>query len=126
MTTPRTARPAWLDRYTAAIDTMDVEQQLPFFTDDATFTFGNNPPMTGHDGIRAGIGAFFGGIHGIRHTVTHCWQPDDETVIVEFETTYIRLDDTKVTLNAGAVFRLRDDKIADYRVYADVTPVFAA
>ena len=126
MTNPGTARPAWLDRYTAAIDTMDVEQQLPFFTDDATFTFGNNPPMVGHDGIRAGINAFFGGIHGIRHTVTHCWQPDEDTVIVEFETTYIRLDDTKVTLNAGAVFRLRDDKIADYRVYADVTPVFAA
>jgi len=75
---------------------------------------------------RDGVGNEVAGIHGIRHTVTHCWQPDDGTVIVEFETTYIRLDDTKVTLNAGAVFRLRVGKIADYRVYADVTPVFAA
>jgi limonene-1,2-epoxide hydrolase len=26
----------------------------------------------------------------------------------------------------ATVFQLRDDKIADYRVYADVTPMFAA
>jgi ketosteroid isomerase-like protein len=128
MTIPLSAPqiPTWLDRFTAAIDTMDVELQLGFFTEDASFTFGNNPPMIGHDGIRDGINAFFRNLHGIRHTVPRSWQPSSDVVVAEYTTTYVRLDDTEVTLNASGVFQLRGERIAEYHVYTDLSPLFAA
>ena len=117
--------PEWLAAFTAAIDTRDVEQLIPYFTPDASFTFGNNPPMQGHEGIRAGIGAFYSGIAGISHTVPHSLQPSPEVSVAEFVTTYTRLDGDPVTLPGLGVFELSDGLIHTYRVYADVTPVFA-
>lgn len=117
--------PAWVASFTGAIDTRDVEQLVPFFAPDAAFTYGNNPPMVGHDGIRAGIGAFYAGIAGISHTVPFQHRPSDDTLAVEFLTTYTRLDGQAVTLPGLGVFELEDGLIQNYRVYADVTPVFA-
>lgn len=117
--------PEWVAAFTAAIDARDVEQLVPFFAPDATFTYGNNPPMEGHDGIRAGIGAFYAGIAGIAHTVPFQHRPSDDVLAVEFVTTYTRLDGAAVTLPGLGVLELADGLIRDYRVYADVTPVFA-
>lgn len=115
----------WVAAFTAAIDTRDVEKLVPFFAPDATFTYGNNPPMEGHEGIRAGIGAFYSGISGIAHTVPFQHRSSDGVLAVEFLTTYTRLDGGNVTLPGLGVFELADGLIQDYRVYADVTPVFA-
>ncbi|MHB9849066.1 nuclear transport factor 2 family protein [Streptomyces krungchingensis] len=124
-TAPGVSRPPWLDDFTAAIDSMDVEKMLPFFASDAVFTFGNNPPMSGHADIRTSIGAFFRSVASLHHTVQSCWQPVSDVVVVEFLTTYTRLDSRQVKLAAGAVFRMSDERIAEYRVYADLAPVFA-
>jgi limonene-1,2-epoxide hydrolase len=40
--------------------------------------------------------------------------------------TYQRHDGSRVTLPCFNVFRLRDARIADYRIYVDANPVFAA
>lgn len=117
---------AWLGVFTAAVDTRDLDRLVPFFTGDAEFTYGNNPAMVGHDGIRAGIGAFYAGIGGIAHEVVGCWSPQPDVVVAEFRTAYTRLDGATVTLPAMGVFELDGDLIRRYRVYADVAPVFAA
>ena len=41
------------------------------------------------------------------------------------EITYIRTDDTKLTLPCTDVFRMRDGLIKDMRIYMDPTPLFA-
>ena len=116
----------WTTSFTTAIDTMDIEQLLPFFREDAVFTYGNNPPMEGHDGIRVGIGYFFQGIAGISHTVPNVVEGDGGELVVEFLTTYTRHDGNAVTLPGIGAFDFDDAHlIRDYRVYADVTPVFA-
>ena len=115
----------WLGRFTKAIDTRDLDQLLAFFTPDAEFTYGNNPPMVGHDGIRAGIGAFFAGISAISHEVVGGWSPRESVIVAEFRTTYTRLDGVPVTLPGAGVLELDGERARLYRVYADVAPVFA-
>lgn len=121
----RAGSPEWVSAFTAAIDTRDVEQLVPFFSSEASFTYGNNPPMQGHDGIRGGITAFYAGIAGIAHTVPFQHRPSDDVLAVEFVTTYTRLDGATVTLPGLGIVEFADGLIRDYRVYADVTPVFA-
>lgn len=115
----------WLSRFTKAIDTRDLDQLLAFFTPDAEFTYGNNPPMVGHDGIRAGIGAFFAGISAISHEVVGGYSPQESVIVAEFRTTYTRLDGVPVTLPGAGVLELDGERARLYRVYADVAPVFA-
>lgn len=115
----------WLGRFTEAIDTRDLDRLLAFFTPDAEFTYGNNPAMVGHDGIRAGIGAFFAGIRAISHEVVGGHSPAPSVVVAEFRTTYTRLDGVPVTLPGAGVLELDGDRVRLYRVYADVAPVFA-
>jgi ketosteroid isomerase-like protein len=115
----------WLGRFTKAIDTRDIDQLLAFFTHDAEFTYGNNPAMVGHDGIRAGIGAFFAGIQAISHEVVGGYGPAPSVIVAEFRTTYTRLDGVPVTLPGAGVLELDGDRARLYRVYADVAPVFA-
>ncbi|WP_088315593.1 nuclear transport factor 2 family protein [Kineosporia sp. R_H_3] len=115
----------WLAGFTAAVDSRDLDRLVSFFTPDAEFTYGNNPAMVGHDGIRAGIGAFFAGISAISHEVVGSHSPDPSVVVAEFRTTYTRLDGVPVTLPGAGVLELDGDRIRLYRVYADVAPVFA-
>ena len=115
----------WLSGFTQAIDTRDVDELLPYFAVDASFRYGNRPAMIGHDQIRDGIGAFYSGISGISHTAPHQCQPSDDVLVAEFLTDYRRLDGQVVTLPGMGVFEFKDGLIQDYRVYADVMPVFA-
>ena len=46
-------------------------------------------------------------------------------MIAELEVRYTRLDGAEKTLPVCNVFRLREGAIANYRVYMDITPVYA-
>ena len=50
---------------------------------------------------------------------------DREALIAELEVQYTRLDGIELTLPVCNVFRLRDGSVVDYRVYMDITPVYA-
>lgn len=49
----------------------------------------------------------------------------DPAVICEMAVTYRRNDGAQLTLTCANVFRFRDGRIADYRIYMDINPVFA-
>ena len=61
---------------------------------------------------------------GFRHDVIDVWS-DGNTLIVELEVHYTRLDGRQVSVPGCNVFRLRDRSVAGYRSYIDVTPVYA-
>jgi ketosteroid isomerase-like protein len=114
----------WVRRLFAAVDAQDIETFLSFLRDDARFRFGNAPAVTGKDAIRAALAAFFASIRGLRHEIPHIWFPA-ETVICEGESTYTRTDGTTVTIPFVTVWRMRGDRIQDYRIYIDMQPLFA-
>lgn len=106
------------------IDRRDAEGFALFFTDIATFRFANAPAVSGKDNIRKAAHDFFIKIKALRHHVTGVWEVGD-IVICEGDVTYTRQDDTTITLPFVDILRMKEDLIADYRIYMDISPLSA-
>ena len=107
------------------VDRRDVAAVGAKFAEDATMVFGNGDPMHGRAGIEAGNAAIFTTIAGLSHRIRREWTVEDTTIAVT-DVTYTRLDGKRVTLPAVSIWRAgADGLIADFRVYADLAPVFA-
>jgi|SRR6516165_7314630 ketosteroid isomerase-like protein len=119
-----TARPCTRDFF-ALVDTMDVATISALFAEDAQVAFGNSQPFVGIEQIRTGLSAVFDTIAGLRHDVVNEWSVGDDT-IVEFKITYDRKDGRQVTIPCVTIFHVdAAGKIDAYRVYFDVTPIYA-
>jgi ketosteroid isomerase-like protein len=109
----------------AGIDALDVATVISFFAEDAHVVFGNGQPLVGINEIRTGTTAFFETIAGLHHEVVNEWNVGDDAII-EFKVTYDRKDGRQVTIPCVTILRTdATGKIADYRVYYDVAPVYA-
>jgi ketosteroid isomerase-like protein len=109
----------------AVVDGMDVTALALLFAEDATVVFGNSQPLVGINEIRTGTIAFFDTIAGLHHEVVNEWNADNET-IVELKVTYDRKDGQQVTIPCVTIFHTdATGKIDAYRVYFDVTPIYA-
>lgn len=109
----------------ATIDHMDAAGFSRFFAEDGLFRFGNAPTVKGRAEITTAVEQFFASIKALEHRVIETWT-DVDTEIVEVDVTYTRHDDSTVDLMAACVFRMRDDAIADYRIYMDISPLYEA
>jgi hypothetical protein len=108
------------------IDGMDTAQSVKLFAESATVTFGNGEPMVGREVIATGTADFYSSIAGLHHRILNEWSLGHDT-IAEAAVTYIRHDGRQVTIPAATIWRVRDDNlITDYRVFIDLTPVYAA
>jgi ketosteroid isomerase-like protein len=108
----------------AAFDGNDVDTLTTLVTNDVRLQLMNNEPAFGQQAFASAVAAFHDSVAGIRHEILDVWS-DSEAVIVELRVHYTRLDGGEVTLPCCNVFRLRDTRIADYRSYMDITPVYA-
>jgi len=108
----------------ASIDAKDGAAFVSYLTDDASFRFGSAPPVQGRDAIQAAVEGFFDTILGCAHEIASTFQCDD-TVICEGEVTYQRHDKSRVTLPFADVLEYEGDLIAYYKIYIDISPLFA-
>jgi ketosteroid isomerase-like protein len=108
----------------ADIDTMDADKFVSHLTPDGHFQFGNAEPTVGRAATRDGVAGFFSTINGLHHTITGFWQEGD-VVIVELSIDYTRKDDKVVTLPCANIFRMHGLLVRDYRIFMDVSPIFA-
>ncbi|WP_063553281.1 nuclear transport factor 2 family protein [Burkholderia territorii] len=106
-----------------AVDSMDERLLLPYLTEDCAFVFGNREPLIGHASIAEGLRQFSVAIAGLHHRLLDVWQFDD-VIVSRIEVTYVRHDKSRVAVPAATIWRLRDRKIFDNRIYIDNTPVF--
>jgi ketosteroid isomerase-like protein len=119
-----TARPDTRDLF-ALVDSMDVATIAALFAEDGRVVFGNGQPIVGIDDIITGLIAFFDTIAGLHHEIVNEWNVGDDT-IVEFQVTYDRKDGQQVTIPCVTIFHVdAAGKIDAYRVYFDVTPIYA-
>jgi ketosteroid isomerase-like protein len=111
----------------AALDAGDIEGALGLMTEDVAFRFGSADPVVGHAAIAAQSTTMAGTIASMSHRLLAVWTTGepDPAVICEMTVTYRRHDGSELTLPCANVFRLRGGRIADYRIYMDVNPVFA-
>ena len=108
----------------ADIDSMVPEAFGGHLAEDATLTFGNAPPVRGRDACVQAWAGFCELIDGVQHEVVNQWEVGD-TTIAETAVTYTRKDGGRVCVPVVTVYRVADDLIQDYRVFLDLTPVFA-
>ena len=108
----------------AAIDRKDTTAFVGFLTDDAVFRFGSAPPVQGREAITAAIDGFFGTITGLSHTLAKV-VTDGSTQFIEGEVTYTRLDGTEITLPFADVFEYSGQRIRHYKIYMDISPLYA-
>jgi ketosteroid isomerase-like protein len=118
------SEPAWIDDLFASIDAMDPDTFVSFVTDDAVFRYGSNPPTDGKPAIREAVAGFFSMFKGLSHTLEGRWVAG-ETVFVEGQVHYERHDGSTVTLPFMNCFKMRGDKIREYLIYIDPTPLAA-
>lgn len=107
-----------------AIDSGDFGGAAELLTDDVHFQLGNAEPTIGRDGFAASATQLQTVVASISHDLHAVWTVDS-AVICEMSVTYERHDGRRHTLPCANVFRLRDERIADYRIYMDVNPVLA-
>lgn len=118
------ARQRSLEPLFAAIDARDAEAFADFLTDDASFRFGSAPAAIGRAAIIEGVNAFFDSLAGISHVLTAVATKGD-MLFCEGETTYTRHDGKQVVVPFADVFEYEGEKIAEYRIYADLAPLYA-
>ena len=105
----------------------DYEALVEFLTPDVEFRFGNTPALHSAAEIPA-KGKMMGEVLArIEHTVGDVITgPDGRQAAVELDVRYTRHDGAVFGIPAAAVFRFTADGLIDrYRVYIDITPVFA-
>jgi ketosteroid isomerase-like protein len=119
------------DEYTirelfAAVDAGAIDTALRLMTDDVAFRFGSAHPTVGRPDFAANAAAMATLIASLSHELLAVWTTaaPDPAVICEMAVTYRRHDGSQLTLPCANVFRLREGRIADYRIYMDVNPVF--
>lgn len=111
----------------AASDSGDIDGLLSSLTDDVVLTFGNAESVHGKAAVAALACQVTSKLKGVRHEIHDIWQAAENAhvVIARMTVHYSRDDGVVVSLPCCNIFRMSGDLIADYRVYMDVSPVFA-
>jgi ketosteroid isomerase-like protein len=114
-----------VDQLFRAIDAMNADAFVSFLTPDAVFRFGSSPPVSGQGVIHGLVDGFWSSIAGSSHTLVRTWVDGDE-VAVQGLVDYTRKDGRVVRVPFVNVFRMRGDKIAEYLIHIDNSPLTAA
>lgn len=115
----------WLNRLFAAIDRMDAKAFSTFLADDVEFVFGNQPSILGREQATAAVDGFFVTLAGLRHRLIAHWQVD-QVLVCRGEVTYTRKDGRQLTVPFANIITLADRLAREYRIYADVSPLYNA
>jgi hypothetical protein len=111
-------------------DALDAAAFARRFTDDAVFRFGNTQPVVGADQIEDSVAGFFSQFKAMRHEIIGVWLGSWEVgdvYSVETMVVYTRHDDTVTDpIPANSTLRMQDGLIKDFRIFADISPLFTA
>ncbi len=106
----------------ASIDAKDPDAFVSFLSDEAIFRYGSQEPVHGKPAIREYVAGFFGTVEALEHRVLRTWNGED-SLVCQGEVTYTKHGGAKVTVPFTNIFGLEGDKVRDYLVYVDPTPL---
>jgi ketosteroid isomerase-like protein len=115
---------AWIAGLVRTIDAKDTRAFLAHLTTDATFTMGNFPPCTGTAAMTAMLDNFFGMVRSLSHAIDDSWATPGH-VICRGRVTYVRNDGREVSMSFCNVLRMSGERVSDYRIYIDPSPLLA-
>lgn len=106
-------------------ETMNVSAALDYFTDDASYRFGNYPAARGKEQIRQVVAAsHLDAIKGVKFEVKEMLETDN-VVVCELLIHYTRTDDSTLSLPCTDLFEFEGGLISDMKIFMDATPLFA-
>ncbi|ARV57823.1 carboxymuconolactone decarboxylase [Nostocales cyanobacterium HT-58-2] len=104
-------------------ESMNVENFVKFYTENAHYQFSNFPVAYGPQGIRDSSVDFLKKVAKVYHHIKNMWEAGD-TVICEMDVTYIRHDGKVFTLPCCDTIVFKGDKVQELRIYMNIDPVF--
>jgi ketosteroid isomerase-like protein len=103
----------------------NLEAFFGHFAEDCRFAWGNEEPVQGLEAIQALVGRMLAGVYGLRHDVLEQLVGED-SVALRMEVTYTLPDGGELHTPAVTYMRFRDDRICEYLIYQDPTPLARA
>ena len=107
-----------------AIDAKDATAFTGFLTDDAQFRFGSTPVVRGKTAIAEAVSGFFQSIAALRHEIDFVTS-QGAVLIAEGSVRYTRHDASEITLPFADIFTMDGSKIAYYKIYMDIAPLYS-
>jgi ketosteroid isomerase-like protein len=111
-------------RVFASFDAKDVATLVCLVSEDVRMQLGNAEEAHGNIAFATEVRAFTASVAAFHHRLVNVWH-DGDALICQLEVQYTRHDGGEVTLPCCNVFRLRNGLVVDYRVYMDISPVYA-
>jgi len=105
-----------------AVDSLDADGVGGQVAENVLFRLGNFDELRGRQAVIDANAAFFGTIKAMRHTITDIVSEGDN-VFCAGSVHYTRLDTSELTVPFATRLKLEKGRIADYRVYVDVSPL---
>ena len=111
----------------AATDQGDLAGVASYLHDDVVVVLGNREPIRGAEAYAELYGQVAGMLAGLRHEILDIWSAAEEPSVwvVRMTVHYTRADGHTVSLPCCNVLRFTHGLVSDYRVFMDMTPVFA-
>ena len=110
-----------IERFTAAWKTLNLDQVMSYFTDDAVYVnIPMDPPNVGKEMIRKTVEGFLGMSKGIEFVVHHTAENPATGVVMNERTDRFKVGDKWIEARVMGVFEIRGGKIAAWRDYFDL------
>lgn len=109
----------------AAVGRSDRAEVLRRLTEDVVYAVGARPLLRGVDAVLSALAEQGRLVRWDGHTPRGAWLSGD-AFVMEVESHFTRLADGRaISLPCTDIYRFRDGRIADWRVYADMSPFHA-
>lgn len=113
----------WVHKLFADLDNGGVEALFPYLHDEVYFRFASYPGGTGKQAFADAWAGMSAHIASLSHAIMESWQAGD-AVICRGEVTYGLSDGRQMRLPFANIFKMQDEKIKEYLIYVDASPVF--
>ncbi len=102
------------------VDNKDLHVLSEKLDEDVYFKFSNFEAVTGMAAVLETNENFFSSIKNMRHEIRNVWSQGDD-VICNGKVHYTRLNDSLHTAEFATVLTMKNNKITNYLIYADVS-----
>lgn len=103
-----------------AVDNKDIKYLENLLGNDVQFRIGNYDTIVGKAAALVANQQFFDSISSMSHTIDRVWSLGDD-IICNGLVNYVRLGGTKYQANFSTILTMKNDNIAKYFVYADIS-----
>ena len=114
----------WIKHIFSAIDEKNTEKFMQFLDEECSFRFANIPPVNGQEAIQQFIDGFFSSIDGLKHEILEFW-PIPGGLVCHGNVTYTRHNQSELSVPFPNIFKLNNDKVRDYLIFADTSLLYA-